>query len=183
MSVSSEARTVEPMTLGFWNRLSSAVVSASIAFWLLYGSVVLFTSLNPGTTLYYLTPTPLQIIDGFAGPSMIVILGVFLIGYPVERFWVKAHERALTSAGKYVLLFSALLVVCFILGALGFSGVTVFSLIFITAGITATVGRLLYPKLVKAKFAMYVSAGVIVSFILMSLWNSALRGFGALAAM
>ena len=185
MSLSSEVIVDEPEALGFWNRLSSAVVSASIPFWLLYGSVALFASLNPGTTVYYSTPTPWQIIDGFAGPTMIVVLGVLLIGYPVERFWVRAHDRVLTAAGKYALLFSVLLVAGFILGVLtpGFGGAVVFSLIFITTGITATVGRLLYPIMVRAKFAMYVAAGVIASFVLMSLVHGAFSSLGVLAAM
>lgn len=185
MSLSSEVITDEPEALGFWNRLSSAVVSASITFWLLYCSVALFTSLNPGNTVYYSTPTPLQIIDGFAGPTMIVILGVLLIGYPVERFWVSSKDNGPAAAGKYALLFSVLLVVGFILGMLtpGFGGAVFFSLIFITTGITATVGRLIYPILVRAKFAMYVAAGVIASFVLMSLIHGTLRSLGVLAAM
>lgn len=73
----------------------------------------------------------------------------------------------------------------FILGLLtpGFGGAIVFSLIFITTGITATVGRLLYPIMVRAKFAMYVAAGVIASFVLMSLIHGALSSLGVLAAM
>ena len=185
MSLSSEVLSDEVKNLGFWNRLSAAVVSATVAFWLLSGSVAIVNSLNPGLTVYYSTQTALQIIDSFSGPTIIVILGVLLIGYPVERFWVNAKDNGPAAAGKYALLFSVLLVIGVIFGALtpGFAGSIFSALIFITTGITATAGRLLYPILVRAKFAMFVSAGVIASFLLMSLVHLTLRAFGVVAAM
>ena len=52
-----------------------------------------------------------------------------------------------------------------------------------TVGIRDGFDGLLYPIMVRAKFAMYVAAGVITSFVLMSLIHGTLRSLGVLAAM
>lgn len=184
MSLASEVISEEPVKLGFWHRLSAAVVSASIAFWLLYAVFILVVSLAQSMVGLYRSQ-PLSMIDSFAGSEEVIILGVLLIGYPIERFWVRASDGCTKAAGKYLVLFSVLLVIGVMLSGLwpdNFAHLVI-SIILTTTGITACVGRLLYTLLVKFKFAMYVSAGVIGAFVLMSILHLLLQASGVLPAV
>ena len=171
MSLSSEILTEEPPHYGFWQRLSAGVVSATAAFWAFSLIFVSLAMHQPNLVVYQPRPTPLEILDEFAGPTWIAIAGVLVLGYPIERFWVKTTDTGVIAAGKYALLFSVLLVLGAILGMVtgGQIAVILNVLIFITTGITASVGRWLYSRMVEFKFAMYVSAGVIATAQIASL--------------
>jgi hypothetical protein len=171
MSLHSEIVTDEPVALGFWHRLTTAVVSAVIPFWVVYGIFSLITSSTPNQTVYYSTPTALRLINDFSGVATIILGGVLLIGYPVERFWVKPSDSGLAAARKYGLLFLTLLVAGAVLGGVtsGFLGAYILGLIFLVSGVTACVGRLIYSYLVRFKFQMYVAAGSIGGMLTISL--------------
>jgi hypothetical protein len=167
MSLYSEIITDEPVALGFWHRLSTAMVSAVIPFWIVYGILILISSSTPNQTVYYSSPTALRVIDDFSGVTTIILAGVLLIGYPVERFWVKG----LVATRKYGLLFLILLVAGAVLGSAtsGFLGAYILGLIFLVSGLTACLGRLIYSYLVRFKFSMYVAAGSIGAILMTSL--------------
>jgi hypothetical protein len=171
MSLFSEIITDKPVALGFWHRLSTAIVSAVIPFWIVYGILVLISSSTPNQTVYYSTPAPLRFIDDISGVTTIILGGVLLIGYPVERFWVKPSDNGLAAARKYGLLFSVLLVAGVVVSGVtsGFLGAWILGLIFLVSGLTACVGRLVYSYLVRFKFQMYVAAGGIGAMLITSL--------------
>ena len=173
MSLHSEILTEEPAPLGFWHRLATALVSAVIPFWVVYGILLLITSSTPNQTVYYSTPTALRLINDFSGVATIILGGVLLIGYPVERFWVKPSDSGLAAACKYALLFLTLLVAGAVLGAVtsGFLGAYILGLILLVSGLTACLGRLIYSYLVRFKFQMYIAAGCIGAMFTISLIN------------
>jgi hypothetical protein len=171
MSLYSEIITDEPVALGFWHRLTTALVSAVIPFWSVYGILFMISNSTPNQTVYYSSPTALRVIDDFSGVTTIILAGVLLIGYPVERFWVKASDNGLAATRKYGLLFLILLVAGAVLGSAtsGFLGAYILGLIFLVSGLTACLGRLIYSYLVRFKFSMYVAAGSIGAILMTSL--------------
>jgi len=171
MSLYSEIITDDRVTLGFWHRLTTALVSAVIQFWSVYGILLTISNSNPNQTVYYSTPTALRLIDDFSGVTTIILAGVLLIGYPMERFWVKASDNGLAAALKYGFLFLILLVAGAVLGSVtsGFLGAYIYGLIFLVSGLTACLGRLIYSYLVRFKFQMYVAGGCIGTMLIASL--------------
>jgi len=152
--------------LGFWNRLTAAVTAASLVYvpslYILFVIPQLLVSGgNPATFASSAT-------GAISGSVVIIILAVFLVGYPVESFLVREADSPLRAATRHlvtvVLILLAYLVVQLFLNRLsgenflGFlAQLWIVGYVAVAAGITSFGGRLLYSVLVKFKRTMYLS--------------------------
>lgn len=159
---------------GFWHRVITALVSATIAFtpFYIWSLGVASTSLFNHEIFWV---TFINSLDTFAICEAVILVAIFVIAYPVERFLVKPGQRALKAAGTYALI-GVIISAGFLLAtrslidssnyglAIGF-----FVAIFGTA--TAFIGRLIYSVFFRLKgtvltltaiIALLVAIGILV---------------------
>lgn len=88
---------------GFWHRVTTALVSATIAFtpFYIWSLGVASTSLFNHEILWV---TFLNSLDTFAICEAVILVAIFVIAYPVERFLVKPGQSSIKSAGTYALI-------------------------------------------------------------------------------
>jgi hypothetical protein len=166
MTSDVDARQVQ--SLGFWNRLTGAVVSASVVIFAIATIILgppLFSD-NPG--LGYL----LAWVRTYSFFVDVVILGVLAVGYPVERFWVRVNGRRWKAAVKQAAGIAAVLSIYF-LAQLCISLIakqtwisfwylgSIIVAVMVFGSCTAFIGRLLYPTLVRFKRTMYISGAML----------------------
>lgn len=151
---------------GFWHRLFTAVVSASLAFTPFY--LWLFSStLNNLYSYEQWWVTLLNGLDVFAMSEAVILLAVLLIAYPIESFLNKETKSTFRNAATYAFVGIAITTVFFLLtrGLIGSNnfGLAIAFYVSIFGTITAFIGRLIYPKLLKLKRTVLVLTGFIVA--------------------
>jgi uncharacterized membrane protein (DUF441 family) len=174
----SAARAAQVKSLGFWNRLTAAIVSASAVGLVLLSAVFgLILIGNPSHQGFYV-----DWIRSYGLYVGIITVAVLALGYPVERFWVGPNDTRLKAATKQTAGVVAVLIV-YLVAQFGVNLISqqppitfafeawMIAISAVTAGITAFAGRLLYPTLVKHKQLMYVAGAILGLLALYPLVN------------
>jgi hypothetical protein len=164
-------------SLGFWNRLTAAIVSASaVCLVLLWAVFTLILIGNPGYQGFYV-----DWVGSYGLYVDIIIVAVFTLGYPVERFWVGPNDSRVKAATKQAVGVAAVLGV-FFLARLSVNLISqqpplafafeawMIAISAVAGAISAFAGRLLYPTLVKHKRLMYVACAILVLVALYALY-------------
>jgi uncharacterized membrane protein len=154
---------------GFWHRLITALVAASLAF-----SPFYFLSFSNALSSEFnhemLWVTFLNSLDVFAICEAVILGAIFAIAYPVERFLNNESKSAFRNAASYAFIGIIVSTVLFLLTRSLIDsnnfGLAVAFYVSIFGTITAFIGRLIYPTLLKLKRTVLALTALISALVL-----------------
>ena len=136
----------------FIQRLTAAFVAASTVFLVILGVVALPSLFRDANGLMGTFTAAANALDTVALCLAIIVVVLFVIAYPVERWLVRETTAAWKASLLYLLVFAGLTFVaaCFIpLSHYPDMWGVVFAIGFAVGGVVAAISRLFYPLLLK----------------------------------
>lgn len=148
----------------FIRRLSTAFAAAGLVFTIPFLVLTLPRTFDYVQTAAGLIASLINGLDVIAILLAVVLAGIFIVGYPVERWLVKPSWGAWKAAGTYSLVFLAITLVVGIIA--GFLSPYVwyaeqYAIMAFVAGIVATMARLIYPGFLKLPKTSYTIAAAL----------------------
>lgn len=158
-----------PKSGGFWHRLFTALVSASLVFspFYIWAFISAFTSpFNHETFVVSF----LNSLDTFAICEAVILTAVLVVAYPVERFFNSESKSRFRNSASYAFLGIIIAAILFAVSLAQFGSGGYWPIIGLYVAIfgtvTAFVGRLIYPSLLKLKKVVIALTAVIAGFAL-----------------
>lgn len=126
----------------------------------------------------------LNSLDFFAIGVGIILVNIFAVAYPVERFWIKEKTKSYVAAAKYLLVYTVLCVIAILaFGISPYSLAALLPYIFALGGVVAGISRLAYPftkqfTLANRAISIVVSAAALVGLATPPITAGAAAGTG-----
>lgn len=154
---------------GFWHRLLTALVSASLVFTPFYFWAFSKAFTSPFNHETFVVSF-LNSLDTFALCEAVILTAVLVVAYPVERFFNSESKSRFRNSASYAFLGIIIAAILFAVSLVQFGSggywpiIGLYVAIFGT--ITAFVGRLIYPSLLKFKKVVIALTAVIAGLAL-----------------
>ncbi|MFM6971261.1 MAG: hypothetical protein ACKOWH_01570 [Rhodoluna sp.] len=104
----------------------------------------------------------------YAIAEAIILVAIFVVAFPIERFLIKPQYSAIHAAGYYFLVFGGIFLLAIAFGRM-FAGSSIWFIyavvIYVSAigGIIAIIARLVYPFVLRfSKYTKWLAAGYVV---------------------
>lgn len=151
---------------GFWHRFVSALVSATFAFVpFYYLAAISFGNIQNQYEQWWVWL--LNSLDTFAICEVVIVAAIFIIAYPVERFFNSPAKSAFRNAATYAFIGIVLGSIFFVLGLVNTGSGNYWPAIGLYAtaigAITAFLGRLVYPFFLKLQRTSLATTAIIVA--------------------
>lgn len=165
----------------FIDRVATAFVAASAAF--IPGFVIAAVGgLNPSSRDVHPLAALARSLDSVGWCLAIIFISIFVFAFPVERWIVKPEHNRWVASTKYLIVFGAITAVSLVVGFVRtvFAGPqpeftsysylwTALSVAAPVAGVTAFLGRAIYPSFLRARKTMLALASALLVLMMIAL--------------
>lgn len=157
---------------GFWHRLFTALVSASLVFSPFY-IWAFSTAVNSPFNHEVFWVSFLNSLDTFALCETVILAAVMFVAYPVERFFNRETKSTIRNAATYAFVGILIATGFFLISLTQFGSGNYWPIIGLYVAIfgtvTAFIGRLIYPILLKIKKTVFALTAIVAALTLTGL--------------